>query len=138
MNRYLAAALAALISLPAWAANISVTDAWARTTVPGQKVSGGYFQIMSDVDARLIGVSSAVVPRVEMHEMRMDGGVMRMRELEGLTITAGGRVVLAPGGTHLMLMGLSAPLRVGEKIPVTLRFARGGERTVIFEVREPR
>jgi len=115
-------------------------EAWLRPSPPGVPVGAGYLTIVNRgaVGDELLAVATPRASMVQVHETRLEQGVMRMRELERLTITAGGRVVLAPGGTHLMLMGLSAPLRVGEKIPVTLRFARGGERTVIFEVREPR
>lgn len=131
MKRYLAAVLAALISLPTWAANISVTDAWARTTVPGQKISGGYFQVTSDADARLIGVSSAAVPRVEMHEMKMDGDVMRMREVKAIELPKGKTVSLEPGGFHLMLMNLKKPIAAGDLIPVTLVVESGGKKQTV-------
>jgi len=74
---WMIAAVFSLAAQTAWAANISVTDAWVRATMPGQPVGGAYMQIQSDADARLVGVSSSVVPRVEVHEMKMDGDVMR-------------------------------------------------------------
>ena len=81
MNVLIFTAIAALVAQSAWSANISVTDAWARATMPGQPVSGAYMHIQADADARLISASSPAVPRVEMHEMKMDGDVMRMREV---------------------------------------------------------
>lgn len=131
MQRYLSVALAALISLPAWAANISVTETWARTTVPGQKVSGGYFQITSDADARLVKASSTAVPRVEMHEMSMDGDVMRMREVKAIDLPKGKTVSLEPGGFHLMLMNLKKPIAAGDMIPVTLVVESGGKKQTV-------
>jgi len=98
--------LASAASLPAWAAQISVTDAWVRATMPGQPVGGAYMQIRSDADARLIGVSSSVVPRVEVHEMTMDGDMMRMREVKAVELPKGKTVSLEPGGFHIMLMNL--------------------------------
>lgn len=125
------ALLISFISLPAWAANISVTETWARTTVPGQKVSGGYFQITSDADARLVKASSTAVPRVEMHEMSMDGDVMRMREVKAIDLPKGMTVSLEPGGFHLMLMNLKKPIAAGDMIPVTLVVESGGKRQTV-------
>ena len=119
---------ACAICLPAWAANISVTDAWARATVPGQQVSGAYMQIQSDADARLIGVSSSAVPRVEVHEMSMDGDVMRMREVKAIDLPKGKTVLLEPGGFHLMLMNLKKPIAAGDAIPLTLVVESGGKK----------
>src|SRR4030067_1659123 len=115
-----AAALACAVSLPTWAANISVTDAWARATVPGQKVSGAYMRIQSDVDARLVSASSSAVPRVEVHEMKMDGDVMRMREVKAIDLPKGKTVLLEPGGFHIMLMNPPKPIAAGDMIPFTL------------------
>jgi len=128
---FVAALAACAVSLPSWAANISVTDAWARATMPGQQVSGGYLRIQSDADARLIGVSSSVVPRVEMHEMKMDGDVMRMRELKSVALPKGKTVALAPGGVHLMLMKLKKPIAAGDVIPLTLVVESGGKRQTV-------
>lgn len=128
---FIAALAACAVSLPSWAANISVTDAWARATLPGQQVSGGYLQIQSDADARLIGVSSSVVPCVEMHEMKMDGDVMRMRELKAINLPKGKTVSLEPGGFHLMLMKLKKPIAAGDMIPFTLVVESGGKRQKI-------
>lgn len=128
----LSAALAlCAISLPAWAANISVTDAWARATMPGQKVSGAYMQIKADADARLLSVSSPAIPRVEVHEMKMDGDVMRMREVKEISLPKGKTVSLEPGGFHLMLMNLKQPIAAGETIPLTLVVESGGKRQTI-------
>ncbi|NDP48871.1 MAG: copper chaperone PCu(A)C [Sulfuriferula multivorans] len=124
-------AMAALAAPSTWAANISVTDAWARTTVPGQQVSGGYFQITSDTDARLVKVSSVAVPRVEMHEMSMDGDVMRMREVKAIDLPKGKTVSLEPGGFHLMLMTLKKPIAAGDMIPLTLVVESGGKKQTV-------
>ncbi|MDZ7594301.1 MAG: copper chaperone PCu(A)C [Thiobacillus sp.] len=126
-----AALLASAASLPAWAANISVTNAWARATMPGQKVSGAYMQIRSDADARLIGASSTAVPRVEVHEMKMDGDVMRMREVQSIELPKGKTVSLEPGGFHIMLMNLPKPIAAGEVIPLTLVVESGGKQQTV-------
>ena len=127
-------ATALLISaacLPAWAATVSVTDAWARATMPGQKVSGAYMQIRSDADARLVSASSPAVPRVEVHEMKMDGDVMRMRELKSLDLPKGKAVSLEPGGYHIMLMNLNKPIAAGDVIPLMLVVESGGKQQTV-------
>ena len=125
------AAIGVLAMQSAWAANVSVTDAWARATMPGQKVSGAYMQIASDADARLVGVSSPVVPRVEVHEMKMDGDVMRMREVKAIDLPRGKTVSLAPGGYHIMLMNLAKPIAAGDVIPLTLVIEADGKRQMV-------
>jgi len=131
LKGWMIAAVASLTAQAAWAANISVTDAWARATMPGQPVSGAYMQIQSDADARLLSVSSSVVPRVEVHEMSMDGGVMRMREVKSIELPKGKTVSLAPGGFHIMLMNLKKPIAVGDVIPLTLEVESDGKRQTV-------
>ncbi len=128
MKTTLAAALLVAVSLPAWGANVSVSEAWARATMPGQKVSAAYMQIRSDADARLVGASSSAVPRVEVHEMKMDGDVMRMREVKAIDLPKGKTVSLEPGGYHIMLMNLPKPIAAGEVIPLTLVIESGGKK----------
>lgn len=130
-NAMTLAAVLALASLQAMAANVSVSDAWARATMPGQKVSGAYMQITSDADARLVGASSPAVPRVEVHEMKMDGDVMRMREVKAVELPKGKAVALEPGGFHIMLMNLPKPIAAGETIPLTLVIESGGKRQTV-------
>ncbi len=125
------ALLISLMSLPAWAANISVTDAWVRATMPGQPVGAAYMQIESDADARLVGVSSSAVPRVEVHEMKMDGDVMRMREVKAVALPKGRTVSLEPGGFHIMLMNLKKPIMAGDSIPLTLTIESGGKQQTV-------
>lgn len=127
MKTPLAVALFACISsLPAWAADISVTDAWARATVPGQQVSGAYMKIQADADARLLGAFSPLVPRVEVHEMKMEGDVMRMREVKAVDLPKGKTVSLQPGGLHIMLTSLHQPIAAGDMIPLILVIESGG------------
>lgn len=130
-NAMTLAAVLALASLQAVAANVSVSDAWARATMPGQKVSGAYMQITSDADARLVGASSPAVPRIEVHEMKMDGDVMRMREVKAIELPKGKAVALEPGGFHIMLMNLPKPIAAGEVIPLTLVIESGGKRQTV-------
>jgi len=126
-----AALLISLASLPAWAANVSVTNAWVRATMPGQPVGGAYMKIQSDADARLLSASSSAVPRVEVHEMKMDGDVMRMREVQAIELPKGKTVSLEPGGYHIMLMNLPKPIAAGEIIPLTLVVESGGKQQTV-------
>lgn len=128
LNVLVLTAIGVLATQAVWAANISVTDAWARATMPGQKVSGAYMKLQSDADARLVGVSSPAVPRVEVHEMKMDGDVMRMREVQSIDLPKGKTVSLEPGGFHIMLMNLPKPIAAGDVIPLTLVIESGGKR----------
>lgn len=108
---------------PGQAAAIRAEQAWARATAPQQKVGGAYVTLISPADDQLVGVSTPIAGRAEVHEMRMDGNVMRMREVEGgLALPAGKVVALAPGGYHIMLMDLKQPLVAGQVIPMQLRF----------------
>lgn len=119
------------VSLSAAAAEISVTDAWVRASMPGQKVSGAYMKIQSDADARLLGASSSVIPRVEVHEMKMDGNVMRMREVKAIDLPKGKTVLLEPGGFHLMLMNLPKPIAAGDVIPLVLTVESDGRQQTV-------
>jgi copper(I)-binding protein len=131
LNGWMIAAVACLAAQTTWAANISVTDVWARATVPGQQVSGAYMHIQSDADARLVGISSATIQRVEMHEMKMDGGMMKMREVKAIELPKGKTVSLEPGGYHVMLMDLKKPIAAGDLIPLTLVVESDGKKQTI-------
>jgi len=116
--------------------NLSVTDAWARSTVTGQKAGAGYLKIVNRGGApdRLVAARTPAAQMVELHTMSMDGDVMRMRQVDGVELPAGKSVEFRPGGLHLMLMGLKAPLAVGETVPLTLKFEKAGEVTVSARV----
>ena len=131
LNGFLAAATLALAAQPAAAAPVSVSDAWARATMPGQKVSAAYMQIRADAPARLLSATSPVAPRVEVHEMKMDGGVMRMRQLQTIDLPAGKTVSLEPGGLHIMLMNLPKPIAAGDVIPLALVIESGGKQQTV-------
>jgi periplasmic copper chaperone A len=130
--------LALLPAAPAWAqgaAAPAVSDAWARPTVAGQGAGGGFLTLRGGAAAdRLLSASSPVAQRVELHTMRMEGNVMRMHEVDAIEVPAGATVELAPGGLHVMFMGLQQPLATGQRFPLTLRFERGGEVEVMMEV----
>ena len=124
-------AMGVLAAQLATAANVTITDAWARATMPGQPVSAAYMQIQSDADAKLVGASSSVVPQVEVHEMKMEGDVMIMRQVKVLDLPKGKTVTLEPGGFHIMLMNLKQPIAAGEMIPLRLVIESGGKKQTV-------
>ena len=122
---------AALASIPALA-QVTVSDAWVRGIVSGQKVTGAFMQLTSRADASLVGATSPVAKIVEIHEMKTEGGVMKMRAVDKLALPAGKPVDLKPSGYHMMLVDLVQPLKVGDTVPLTLTIAdkAGNQQTV--------
>ena len=119
------------------AGDLVISQAWTRATPSGAKIGGGYLTIENKGTApdRLVGGSGDIAGRVEIHEMAMDNGVMKMRPLDkGLAIEPGKTVKLAPGGLHLMMFDLKNPLKQGDKVPVTLQFEKAGKVTVSLDV----
>ncbi len=127
--------LLALLATPALA-QIEIDNAWARATPPGAETAAGYMTIRNKSSSpdHLIRVASPLAARVEMHVHIHDGDVMRMRQVKGYDIPANGSLELKSGGAHLMFVDIKRPFKEGEKVPVTLRFERAGERTVVFSV----
>ena len=122
-----AAALAALFALPAVAAEVTVRDAYARSSNP--RVGGAFF-VMRNPSARpvkLVEARSDVARKTELHTHLMQDGVARMRQVDAIEIPAQGMAALQRGGDHVMLMGLTAPLEQGESFPLTLVFDDGTE-----------
>ena len=105
---------------PAYAADLRVRDAWVHATVPGQPVAGAYLTLRSPTSARLVSLRSDVSSAVEIHDMSIKDGVMRMRRVETLHLVADQEIRLAPGGMHLMLIGLRRPLLAGEHVDLEL------------------
>ena len=105
----------------AWA-QVKVDNAWARATVQGQKATGAFMKLTAAQATQLVGVSTPVAGVAEIHEMKMDGGVMKMRALPVLELPANQTVDLKPGGYHLMLMDLKAPLAPNSSVSLTLTF----------------
>lgn len=101
-------------------AQVSVKEPWVRATVPQQKATGAFMQIVSARDARLVEASSPVAGIVEIHEMAMVQDVMKMRAIPGLDLPAGKPVELKPGGYHVMLMDLRAQVKEGDEVPLKL------------------
>lgn len=119
------------------AGDLVVSQAWSRATPGGAKVAGGFLTITNKgaADDRLVAITAEVAGATEVHEMSMDNGVMKMRPVEGgLPVPAGKTVTLAPGGYHLMLEELKAPLKQGEQVPVTLQFEKAGKVLVTLDV----
>ncbi|RTL44216.1 MAG: copper chaperone PCu(A)C [Burkholderiales bacterium] len=120
IKRFLMAAACGSLFLASASAQVVVKDAWVRATVPQQQATGAFMQLTAAQDSRLVSVSSSAVPIVEVHEMTMDGGVMKMRAIASLPLPAGKTVALKPGGYHVMLMGLKQPMKAGDVLPLSL------------------
>ena len=120
------ALLSAVVAAPAWAhpeaAHVAADNVWARASVQGQQATGAFMQLTAQEPLRLVGAQTSAAAAAEIHEMKMDGDVMRMRQIEGLDLPQGVPVQLKPGGYHLMLQQLQAPLHAGTQVPLTLVF----------------
>ena len=121
MQLKLVTAALLLASSALYAQTVEVKGAWVRATVPGQQGTGAFMRITAKDGAKLVGVSSPVAGVAEVHEMKMEGDIMKMRALPALDLPAGQAVQLKPGGYHLMLMDLKQPLPKGSTVPLTLR-----------------
>lgn len=144
-RRALVALCVAFVAPAAWAhgyeaGDIRIGHPWARPTIAGQTTGAGYLKLENRGQAadRLLSASSTAAERVELHSMKLDGDVMRMRALDAVELPPGATVELKPGGDHLMLMGLKAPLEAGGSVPLKLRFERAGEVTVEVKVEKPK
>jgi hypothetical protein len=134
LRRLALAALVAILALPAFALDyklgaIEIGQPWTRATPPTAESGGGYLVLKNTgtTPDRLIAVKSPAADKVEIHEMKMDGNIMRMREVEkGIEIPPGATVELKPGGFHVMFMGLKAPFAKEAKVPLTLVFEKAG------------
>lgn len=146
MIKQLARGLAVLMTIgaaaPAYAhdykvGSLTLDHPVSRETPKGARVGAGYLTIenIGEADDRLLSVSCACAERSEIHEMKMDGGIMRMQALPGgLAIPAGGSAVLKPGGYHLMFIEIKQPFVAGEAFEATLTFEKAGSVTVEFTV----
>ncbi|ABM93653.1 copper chaperone PCu(A)C [Methylibium petroleiphilum] len=118
----IAAALLCSALATAASAQVAIQDAWVRATVPQQKATGAFMQLTAAQDSRLVSVQSTVAALVELHEMTIQDGVMKMREIPGLALPAGKAVDLKPGSYHVMLMNLKQQMKAGDSVPLTLVF----------------
>lgn len=135
--------LALLLLLPAaraHAGGLEVRDAWIREAPPTAAVLAGYAELANGGDAplRVVGASSGDFRAVELHEMRMDQGVMRMRALPSVEVPAHGSVRFEPGGDHLMLLDPARPLAAGDRVGIRFEVEGAAPVLVEFEVRRPR
>jgi len=134
--------LAALIALvacqPAGEAKVTVAEALCRPTMPGRDVTACYLTLTAGADDRLVSASTAAANETQLHEMTTEGGVMRMGELEGgLPLPRGQAVKLAPGGNHLMLLGVKAPLQAGGTVTLRLTFEKAAPMDVTAQIGQP-
>jgi copper(I)-binding protein len=111
-----------MMACSGYAQSVQVKDAWVRGTVPAQKATGAFMEISAKQAARLVGVESPVAAAVELHTMSMQNGVMKMTQVDGVDVPAGKTVKLAPGGYHVMFMGLKQQMKPGARVPLTLTF----------------
>jgi hypothetical protein len=117
-------------------AQITVQDGWSRATPPGAKIAAGYLTIRNAGAAdRLLSASSSAAEQVQTHVTFREGEISRMREVKGYEVPARGTLELKPGGAHLMLVNLKAPLKEGMSVPLTLRFEKAGEVKTELQVR---
>lgn len=121
----IAAVAASLFAGAAHAQSVEISQPWVRATVAGQKATGAFMRITAKEAVTLVGASSPVASVTEVHEMAMDGGVMKMRAIAGLPIAAQQTVELKPGGYHVMLMDLKQPVVKDSQVPITLLFKDG-------------
>lgn len=118
-------------------AGVSVTAPWVRATVPAQKSSGAFMRVESSTRARLVGVSSPVAAQVELHQMDMKDGMMKMQQVDGIDLPAGKGINLASGGYHVMLVGLKQQLKAGDAIDLTLLIEHPGKKRESITVKVP-
>jgi hypothetical protein len=126
-----------MAALPAWA-QVSVERPWSRATPPGAKIGVGFLQLRNAGAApvRVVGASSPVAGRVEMHVTMREGDVMKMRQVQSFEVPPGETFELKPGGAHLMLVDLKRPLAKGERVPLTLELEKGSALQVELRVAE--
>jgi hypothetical protein len=128
----------AIATLPIVAlAQVAVADPWVRGTVEGQRATGAFMKLTATTDQKLVGAASPVAKIVEIHEMAMEGGVMKMRAIAKLELPAGKATELKPGGYHVMLMALTKPLAEGETVPIALTFEDAAGKRQTVEVKAP-
>lgn len=130
----LTSALLALSATTAFAGDIEIKAPWVRGTVAGQTATGAFMEITSKSGASLVGAASPVAGVTEVHEMKMDGGVMKMRAVARLDLPAGKPVILGPGGYHVMLMNLKQMIKTGDSVPLTLQFEGKDRKVEMIEV----
>jgi copper(I)-binding protein len=117
------------------AQSVSVAAPWVRGTVPGQQATGAFMELTSRSDVTIVSASSPAAGIVEVHEMKMEGGIMRMRAVPRLALPTGVTVQLKPGSYHVMLMDLKQPLKKGDTVTLMLRLEHKDSKIESLEVR---
>lgn len=132
----IAATLALALCTATATAQVTIDDAWVRATVPNQPATGAFMRLNSPTDTRLVAARTPAAAVTEIHEMRMDNDVMRMRQVQAVELPAGETVELKPGGYHLMMMQLKDTVTAGTQVPLTLTFedAKGQRDTMEIQV----
>jgi hypothetical protein len=130
-------AVALMAATPFAFAQVTVKDAWVRATVPGQQATGMFGNFTATQDSKLVGGSSPAAEKVEVHEMKMEGDVMKMRAIASLPLPAGQAVSLKPGSYHVMLIGLKKPLPDGSTVPVKLVVEDAQNKQTTIDVKVP-
>lgn len=136
MKKSVIALLLASASLMAQA-EVSVKDAWVRATVPQQKATGAFMTLTSNQDVRLVAAESSISGVTEVHEMKMEKDVMKMRAVDALELNQGKALELKPGGYHIMLMELKSQAKAGETVTLKLTFEGKGKKREVLEVKAP-
>jgi hypothetical protein len=113
---------------------VEIKNVWARATPGGAQTAAAYATLEATAGDRLVGATTPAAQKAELHSMSMDNGVMKMRQVDGIDLPAGRPVTLKPGGYHIMLTGLAKPLAAGQSFPLTLSFAKAGQREVTVAV----
>jgi copper(I)-binding protein len=132
-----------LLAIPAGAHEtakgpIRVEHPWSRPTPPNARAGVVYLGLSSQADDRLIGGSSPMADRVELHKHEMEGDIARMRPVDAIELKPGAMVMLQPGGLHIMMIGLKESLKAGTRFPLTLRFEKAGEVKIVVAVEASR
>ena len=135
--RPVAAALVLAVAPTVALAQVAVADPWVRGTVEGQRATGAFMKLTPTTNQKLVAAASPVAKIGEIHEMAMDGGVMKMRAIPKLDLPAGKPTELKPGGYHVMLMALQKPLTEGESVPITLTFEDAAGKRQSVEIKAP-
>jgi len=131
----LMAAVFAAFAAHSAAAQVAVADAWVRGTVVGQKATGAFMQLTSLSDMTLVGAASPAAKIVEIHEMKQEGGMVKMGAVNRVALPANKTVELKPGGYHIMMMDLARPLKEGDAVPLTLTFEDKAGKKQTMEVK---
>ena len=116
-------------------ADVAVKDAWVRGTTPAQKATGAFMEITSSDAAALLSAASPAAGVVEIHTMKMEDGVMKMRQIPKLDLPAGKGIKLQPGGNHVMLMDLKQQLKKGDVVPITLKIEGKDKQVQTLEIK---